>query len=117
LRLWPLQGLVTAGRLRTDHQQGDALTAVRATIHDTVWQPKLSAGQSADGHSAEGQPDEDDERPYPGEGEPTPAECPQVCIPDTVTPKCPQSCDPFPTTCEPDDEPKPEEETVPADDL
>jgi hypothetical protein len=37
----------------------------------------------------------------PGYGEPTPAECPQSCVPDTVTPSCPQSCDPFIAVCDP----------------
>jgi hypothetical protein len=92
--------------------QGPGLTDVRTTIYDTVWLPKLAAGRPADGHAAEGQPDEGDERPYPGEGEPTPAECPQSCVPDTVTPKCPQSCDPFIVVCEPT-EPTPEDEPCP----
>jgi MoaA/NifB/PqqE/SkfB family radical SAM enzyme len=78
-----------------------ALEEIRMTIHDTVWMPKLAAGRPADGHGAEGDPDDGDERPYPGEGEPVPAKCPQTCIPITVPPKCPQSCDPFPVVCEP----------------
>lgn len=107
-RQWPV-GNVRETPLARIVQSG-ALKEVRTTIYDTVWMPKLSAGRAAaDGHAAEGQPDEPDERPYPGEGEPTPAECPQLCIPDTVTPKCPQSCDPHPVTCDPI-EPKPEDE-------
>jgi MoaA/NifB/PqqE/SkfB family radical SAM enzyme len=89
--------------------RSSALAELRATIHDTVWLPKFAAGRPLDGHATEGRPEDGDERPYPDEGEPTPAECPQSCIPETVTPKCPQSCDPLPVVCDPT-EPKPEEE-------
>jgi hypothetical protein len=106
-RQWPVGNVLETPLDRI--VQSNALKEVRTTIHDTVWVPKLSASRSADGHAAEGEPDEDDERPYPDEGEPTPAECPQLCIPDTVTPKCPQRCDPHPVTCDPI-EPQPEDE-------
>jgi len=107
-RQWPVGNVLETPLARI--VQGSALTEVRATIHDTVWLTKVSAGRPADGHAAEGQPD-DDERPYgdEGEGEPTPAECPQSCVPDTVTPVCPQSCDPLPVVCDPT-EPETEEE-------
>jgi MoaA/NifB/PqqE/SkfB family radical SAM enzyme len=106
-RQWPVGNVLETPLHRI--VQSNALKEVRAAIHDTVWVPKLSAGRGADGHVADGQQDEDDERPYPDEGEPTPAACPQLCIPDTVTPKCPQSCDPHPVTCDPI-EPQPEDE-------
>jgi MoaA/NifB/PqqE/SkfB family radical SAM enzyme len=98
-RQWPVGNVLQTPLAGIVHS--NALADLRTRIYDTVWLPKLAAGLSGDGHAAEGQPDEPDERPYPGEGEPTPAECPQVCIPDTVTPKCPQSCDPHPVTCDP----------------
>lgn len=77
-----------------------------------VWAPKLAAARRPDGYPPEGEPPDGDEHPYPGEGEPTPAECPQSCVPDTVTPSCPQSCEPFIVVCEPTE---PDEETLPAD--
>jgi MoaA/NifB/PqqE/SkfB family radical SAM enzyme len=106
-RRWPVGNVRTAPLADIVHSP--ALAGVRVTIHDTVWVPKLAAGPPPDGHAAEGGPDEGDERPYPGEGEPAPAECPQSCVPDTVTPKCPQSCDPLIVVCEPT-EPTPQEE-------
>ena len=112
-RQWPVGNVLEAplaGIVR-----GDALAGVRTTIHDTVWMSKLSAGRVAAGHATEGQPDEDEdeERTYPGEGEPTPAECPQSCVPETVTPTCPQSCEPLIVVCEPTE---PDEQILPADD-
>jgi MoaA/NifB/PqqE/SkfB family radical SAM enzyme len=106
-RQWPVGNVLETPLARI--VLSNALKEVRTTIYDTVWMPKLAAGQATDGHAAEGEPDEGDERPYPDEGEPTPAKCPQTCIPDTVPPKCPQSCDPHPVTCDPI-EPKPEDE-------
>jgi len=100
--------------------RGVALREIRATIHETVWMPKLAAGRSTEGHAAEGAPDDGDERPYPAEGEPVSDDCPQSSVP------CPQSCDPSggcpqsgvpcPQSCvpqelvtDPEDEPLPDE--------
>ena len=112
-RQWPV-GNVLEGSL-SDIVDSTALAQVRTTIHETVWLPKLAAGTPLTGHAAEGEPDEDDETSYPDKGEPTPPECPQSCVPDTVTPTCPQSCDPLIVVCDPT-EPKPEEEVVTEDD-
>lgn len=110
-RQWP------AGNVRdmtlTDIVRSVALREIRATIHETVWLPKLAAGGNADGHATEGAPDSSDERQYPDEDEPTPAECPQSC--DPCPPACPQSCTP---TCDPADGCLPQGEiiTQPPDD-
>ena len=105
-RQWPVGNVLEAPLASI--VRSAALAEVRTTIHDTVWVPKLASGRPLDGHAAEGEPSGGEERPYPGPGEPTPAECPQSCVPDTVTPKCPQSCDPFIVVCEPT-EPTPAE--------
>jgi MoaA/NifB/PqqE/SkfB family radical SAM enzyme len=109
-RQWPVGNVLEEPLARI--VSSAALGEVRTTIHDTVWAPKLAAGRRPDGYPAEGEPPDGDEHPYPGEGEPTPAECPQSCVPDTVTPSCPQSCEPFIVVCEPTE---PDEETLPAD--
>lgn len=106
-RQWPVGNVLETPLDRI--VQSNALKEVRTTIHDTVWMPKLAGGRTPDGHAAEAQPDEGEEPSYPDEGEPTPAECPQTCIPLTVTPTCPQSCNPTPVTCDPI-EPTPEDE-------
>ena len=106
-RQWPVGNVLQTPLAQIVQSPG--LAGIRAVIHDTMWLPKLAAGRAPDGHAAEGQADEGDERPYPGNGEPTPAECPQSCVPETVTPTCPQSCDPLIVVCDPT-EPEPEDE-------
>ncbi|HEU4347928.1 MAG TPA: radical SAM protein [Actinoplanes sp.] len=98
-RQWPVGNVLETPL--ADIVRGQGLTDVRATIYDTVWLPKLAAGRAVDGHATEGEPDGGEERPYPEVGEPTPAECPQSCVPDTIAPECPQSCEPFIVVCEP----------------
>jgi MoaA/NifB/PqqE/SkfB family radical SAM enzyme len=111
-RQWPVGNVLESPLAEIVRSQD--LAEIRGTIYETVWLPKLYAGRPADGHMLDVEKD-NDETSYPDEGEPTPAECPQACIPDTVTPNCPQSCDPLPTVCDPT-EPKPEEdETLPDD--
>jgi MoaA/NifB/PqqE/SkfB family radical SAM enzyme len=100
-REWPVGNVLEAPL--AEIVGGEALGDVRTAIHDTVWLPKLAAGRSASAHALEGE----DETPDPAEGEPAPAECPQSCVPDTVTPSCPQSCVPdtvtpsCPQSCDP----------------
>jgi len=98
-RQWPIGNVLE--RPLVDMVHGEALAEVRATIHDTVWLPKLASARRVSGHALERQPDGDDDPEAPGYGEPTPAECPQSCGPDTIAPECPQSCEPFIAVCEP----------------
>jgi hypothetical protein len=58
-RQWPVGNVLDTPLARIVHSNALA----RTKIHDTVWLPKLAAGRSSDGHAAEGQPDEPDERP------------------------------------------------------
>ena len=110
-RQWPVGNVLESPLAEIVRSHG--LAEIRETIYETVWLPKLASGRPADGHMLDIEKD-DDEASYPDEGEPTPAECPQSCVPDTVTPTCPQSCDPLPTVCDPT-EPDPDEEVLPED--
>lgn len=97
---------------------GRSLEVMRQTIFDTVWSPKLSAakkkpkdkkkdkkkdkGKDKDKDKGKGKDKGKDKTKAQDEGtEP----CAQSCVPDTVSPGCAQSCEPFPATaCEPGDE-------------